>query len=350
MLDWNAVRYAPTGRRDHVESYFLKANEPGGDRAIWLKATVFAKASEPERAIVEGWAIAFDRRGGRRHHVAAKHTLPWADARLGERGLDVRWRIEASGDEMLIVPGQTRGSVSSRDARVAWDLRFAPTPSSAGPSPDQPRPMVPLPMARMYEGGFPKSKLVTPWPDAMFDGTVTVGDERWDLEGWRGMQGHNWGRGHADLYAWCHGNVWRDESGREEDFVLEGLSARVKVGPVLTPLTTLVCVRHRGSSYDWNRPLDIVRASGDVGLRRWSFAVKSDLGIVEGYVEAETDDFVGLYYPSPNGVMTHCLNSKLASARVTFQPRGKPPLSLTTKAAALEIGTHDADHGVRMYA
>jgi hypothetical protein len=67
-------------------------------------------------------------------------------------------------------------------------------------------------------------------------------------------------------------------------------------------------------------------------------------------VEARTDDMVGLYYANPDGAMTYCLNSKLASARVRFEPKGRAPLTLTSRAAALEVGTRDADHGVRMQA
>ena len=66
-----------------------------------------------------------------------------------------------------------------------------------------------------------------------------------------------------------------------------------------------------------------------------------------GYYDA--DDMVGLYYPNPHGPMTYCLNTKLARARVRFEASGRPPLLLTSRAAALEIGTRDDGHGVRMY-
>jgi hypothetical protein len=108
-------------------------------------------------------------------------------------------------------------------------------------------------------------------------------------------------------------------------------------------------VRHRGVAYDFTQPLEIARAHGDVTLRRWDFAAASAHAKVEGTVEALTDDMVGLYYPNPSGIMTYCLNSKLASASVRFTARGRAPLSLTTNAAALEIATHDEAHGVAMH-
>jgi hypothetical protein len=350
--EWNALRFDPTKRKGHLESYFLKANDPTGERALWVRGTIFCSTREPDRPVAEGWAIAFDRRGQTPRHVAVKHVVPYADASFGARDLAIRWRVpappvgstnpsgqdaasQAADDGVAITPSSTTGSIRTRDHHVRWDLQYT------GDAP----PIVPLPAAAMYTGPLPKSKLVTPVPDARFTGEVNVDGETWSLDGWRGMQGHNWGKGHADLYAWCHCNVWE----QEQDFVLEGFSARVRVGPVMLPLTTIVCVRYRGVVYDFNRPLEIYRAEGDVSPRRWTFSTHGKLARIEGIVEADTDDMVGLYYPNPDGPMTYCLNSKIARARIRFEAAGRAPLSLTTRAAALEIGTRSDDHGVRMH-
>jgi hypothetical protein len=58
---------------------------------------------------------------------------------------------------------------------------------------------------------------------------------------------------------------------------------------------------------------------------------------------------VGLYYENPEGPPTYCLNSKLAHARLEIEARGRPPFAVRSRAAALEIGTLDPTHGVRMY-
>jgi hypothetical protein len=337
--DWNALRFDPGAGRDHVESFFLKANEPSGDRALWLRATVFVSAREPQRPLAEGWAIAFDRRGGTARHVAVKHTVPFSSAAFDAHGLGATWALagrDGRPDQgVTLRPGEAKGRIATREHSIGWDLRWA----------GEARPLVPLFHPRMYSAPFPKSKLVTPYPTLDFRGSLEVDGERWQIDGWRGMQGHNWGRGNADLYAWCHCNLWDDGA----DFVLEGASARVRVGPVLTPLTTTVCVRHRGVAYDFITPRSLWKAHGDVGLRRWTFSSASRLARIEGEVEATTDDLVGLHYPNPDGTMTYCLNSKLARARVRFEVLGRAPVELVSRAAALEIGTLDDAHGVRMH-
>ena len=65
--------------------------------------------------------------------------------------------------------------------------------------------------------------------------------------------------------------------------------------------------------------------------------------------EAPVGDFVGLYYPNPQGPMTYCQNCMIAKGRIRFAARDRAPIELTTNAAGLEVGTLKADHGVKMH-
>ncbi|MCC6526787.1 MAG: hypothetical protein IT373_29330 [Polyangiaceae bacterium] len=331
--NWCGVRYAGGG---HLESYFIKAVDPSSTRAFWLKATIFAEVSRhggaPRAPLAEAWAISFDHRDGRRH-VAAKHQLPLSEASFERDGLGVRWRT-AAGESLAIEPGRTRGEVRSGGRTLRWDLAFA----------GDERPMVPLPLPSLYRGPFPSTKLVTPYPDVRFTGELDAGGERWSVEGWRGMLGHNWGRRHGEQYAWSHCNQWEED----DELVLELAVARVRAGGVLLPALTIACLRHRGVDYDFNQPLALLRNRGSMDLRSVRFAAASRFGRIAGEIAADTEDFVGLYYPNPGGAMTHCLNTKLARAHLRFEAAGRPPLVVTSRAAALEIATLRPDHGVRM--
>jgi hypothetical protein len=142
-------------------------------------------------------------------------------------------------------------------------------------------------------------------------------------------------------------NAW-DDAG--EPLILEAASARVRTGPILLPLLTTVAVRSRGVDHRFHRPADMARARAKIDGRRYTFAVHSDLGRVEAELVADAEDTVGLYYANPVGPMTHCLNSKLAFARVSFEPAGREKIVRTSSMAALEIGTHEPDPAVRMMA
>lgn len=308
--------------RGHVESYFLKINDPGQTRALWIKATILAPKEGD--VVAEGWGIAFER--GKKP-VAAKVTVPYAAAAFARASADV----EMPG--LSLSRERAHGEVGE-----AWfDLALS----------DASEPFVHFPHPRMYSGPFPSSKLVSPMPDLRARGEVRLRDGRhWKVDGWRGLLGHNWGRGHAFAYAWGHCNVWD----KETDLVLEGTSARVRVGPVLTPTATLLVVRAGGATHYLTRMRQIFRSQGSMTFRRWQFDGRGKDVHVRGELWAESEDMAGLRYDNPDGAVTHCLNSKLASARVEVTLPGRTPIVATSRAAALEIGTRDGHHGVEMLA
>jgi hypothetical protein len=372
---WNLTRFDPGAvdpAKGHLESTFIKLNDPSSPRALWVKLTIFAPTMRTSggpphgrgHAVAETWAIAFDHTGAEdavagppsyrdgpttkppvSRHVAVKQTVPVEEARLA---LSRPVRLEVAGVKFeTLSDGRRRlaGEVVHGEARIAFDVTLTPRDLA---------PLVPFPYARMYEGSFPKTKLVSPIVDALADGEVTVvspaGTRRWEVNAWPAMQGHNWGTGHADTYAWAHVNSWNELDGKE--LVLEGFSGRVRLGKkLLTPLVTMIAVRHRGVRYEATSIREMLRTRGtiDQGLRRWTFSARQADATIEGSIVLRTDDTVGLYYPNPNGEMTYCLNSKIAHATLRFAAHDRAPLQLTSDAAALEIGTHDATHGVRMY-
>jgi hypothetical protein len=324
---WAGVRYdAASASTGHVESWFLKANDPTARRALWLKWTIWAGDRSPRRAIAEAWAIAFGTEHG---HVATKTAVPFEQARFatGTLGAEV--------DGSTLAATRAHGRVESGGRSIAFDLAIE----------SREAPLLPYPAKWMYTGPVPSQKLVSPVPNARISGEAIVDGETWKLDAWPGMVGHNWGRRHSELYAWGHCNSWDDE----EDVVLEGVTARVRVGGVLAPAATLVCVRHHGTSYMASSPASIARNVGQVSPRRWRFHAKASRLEVDGEMWADTEDFVGLFYPNPDGSTCHCLNSKLAHAEVTVRLAGRAPRVLRSRAAALEIGTVATDHGVKMY-
>lgn len=309
----------------HVESWFLKATEPTGARGIWVKGTIFAREGSPP--VAEAWAVAFDREAG---HAAAKSTVPLESARFARGAVDVA----IDGCELSL--GRARGELSTGERTIRWDLAIGPERAS---------PIEHLPARALYSAAVPTSKLVTPLADTRVSGSVRVQvgarTSSWELDAWPAMLGHNWGRGHPGLYAWSHCNSWEDA----EDLVVEGVSARLRVGPLLTPVATSIFVRHRGRSIELRALLE---NRGTISLRRWDCVARSGKTEITYEVDAETDAFVGLHYPNPSGSMTYCLGSQLARAHVEMKLPDGETISATSRAAALEIGTRDPSHGVRM--
>lgn len=331
------LRYEPRGRaRGHVESYFLRLTDPPGRRALWLKCTVFAAKGVPStEARTEAWAIAFDRDHG---HVAHKATEPLARARFPTARGNPPLDVEVAGCAMT--ERRVRGALGD----VSWDF----TLESRAPA------VYLLSSSFVYDAPLGSSRPITGMPDVIATGTVTVRGRTWSVDGWRGSVQHNWGPRHTHLYAWAQVSTWDEGVGFSpdgaSDLFFEAGSGRLAVGPLVMPPLTFVCVRWRGVRYDWNGPLDLARARAEIGPRAWILRATGPMGTVEAELCAETEDFVGLTYANPSGPPTYCLNSKLASARVTLSVSGRRPVTVCSRTAAFEIGTHDPNHGVRLLA
>jgi hypothetical protein len=331
------VRYRERGAlHGHVESYYMKANDPEGQRALWLKATIYASKRDPSRAIAESWAIAFDRKEG---HVAVKTSVPYAAAHFSKDDLDI------AIDGSTYTRKAWRGRVETGERSIAYDVRVS----------GETAPLLHFPYAWMYGPTFPGSKIVTLVPDARADGKATVNGKTWDIAAWPMTIQHNWGLRHTPSYAWGHCNVWQPN----EALMFEGFSGRISLGPVLSPPSTFLFARQpkeRGAGEDRlarRSFLGTGRVDEAFTLRRWRFGstwnVEGGKASIVGELWGETDDFVGLYYANPDGTMTYCLNTKLASGELVLKMPGRGERLYRTRAAALEIATSDPNHGVRMY-
>jgi len=331
----NALRYRldgphAKGRAGHVESHFLKANSPDGRRAIWVKHTLLVPSRPDAPELAELWAIAFDE-GGRRK-VARKKTYPLTDASFA----DAPFSFGLPDAELR--HGSARGRL---DDELAWDLRYATDAPSFRP----------FRYDAMYRGAFPRSKSLTPVPDARMFGSFDAFGERWQLDGWRGAQGHNWGKSHAHAYAWAHGNAWSLEPGGPPlpGVWLEALSGRVRLGPVVTPWLSVGGVHYAGRLFRFDGAAAILARAIAIDTRSFHFTLRQGGVTLHAELRAPADNFAGLRYEDPDGSALSCLNSKLASGRLTLSYDGVSVV-LHTEQAALELGTRRPGHEITLLA
>ncbi len=330
---YEGVRFNAKHPRPHVESYFVKANDPKRARAIWIKATIYASAKDPSAAIAEAWAIAFSEN---EPNVAVKQQIPFSRAHFARDAVDVA----LENDLLHLTLDESHGNVSSGDRKISWNLAIGGRKES----------LAHYPAAWMYEKKLPSQKYVSPRLDARVSGTVIVNGETWTLDAWPALLGHNWGAKHTPLYLWVHCNAWDGDA----DVVFEAAAGKLAIGPFKSPkLMSSFHVRHRGARYDMNELAVVLGSHSDLDAhgdpKKWSFRAHNALAKIEGEVTCANDRFVGLYYSSPSGPITHCLNSKLATIRLSLALSGREPFEVTSSSAAFEIGTYEKNHGVRMY-
>jgi hypothetical protein len=239
---------------------------------------------------------------------------------------------------------------AGRDA-IAWDLEFDYH--------DQ-RPLFVFPHAWMYTASFPKSKLYTPCPETRFSGYIELAGERWRVERWPGMLGHNWGAAHSPRYQWAQCSLF--DGG--ERAVFEGFSGKIQVGSRLSPWLTGAVVRLRGETLRFNQLHKLFNRGVCVTPGAWSFAVSArarahdrhGLWTLDWRVSAPRDAFVGLRYVNPDGALHHCLNSKVATCELELARTGRSGRRELiaqlrgTRSCAYEVLTRRFDHGIPVLA
>jgi hypothetical protein len=319
---WNGARYqrgSPTG---HYESWFLRANDAPGQRAFWIRYTIFAPRGRPDAAVGELWAIAFDREGPR--IVAVKQVHPIAGCAFA------RDRLDVAIDDARLDDGALRGAASAAGHTIAWDLRYA------GGQP----PLLFLP-ERVYRTAIPRAKTLVGRPLARFTGTLTVDGTPLAIADWAGSQNHNWGSQHTDRYAW--GQVAGFDAAPEA--FLECSTARLKLGPLWTPAMSPVVLRLGGETLAWNGLSRALRARAHYAPYDWRIETRGPAGELSITMSGAASDFVALRYPNPPGGVKICLNSKIARCEVTLRRDGATTV-LRSSRAAFEILDDAAPPGV----
>lgn len=321
----NWARYVPGQRAGHYESYYLRANHPTKPWAFWIRYTVLSPRGRPEEAVGELWAVVFDGLTGK--HAVGKAVLPITECELDRDRFAVRL------GEHLLGPSGLLGEAGE----ITWDLTY---------SGDEP-PLYLLP-AQLYQGRFPPAKSLVGKPMARFDGVLLVHGTRIHVHDWVGSQNHNWGSRHTDRYAF--GQVAGFDNA--PDSFLEVASASNRLGPLRTPLLTLLVLRHGGGEHALVGLRQARRASAKFGYFWWDFTSQTDAVRISGRIEAPAEAFVGLAYGNPPGGVKHCLNTKIARCQLTVVDKstGAREVLVAEHRALFEILTDDRRHGVEIRA
>ncbi|MFI5005528.1 MAG: hypothetical protein ACHQE6_11005, partial [Solirubrobacterales bacterium] len=201
-----------------------------------------------------------------------------------------------------------------------------------------------LPREWLYRAPLPRTKLTSPAPDASFDGSLQIaGDRQLQLDGWRGMVGHNWGTEHAERWIWLHGIGFREDPEAWIDVAI----GRVRVAGRTTPWVANGALHIDGERH----------RLGGLGARgllvaetpeRCTLSLPGPGGLVaEAHVHAPPEALAGWRYADPDGGGHDVSNCSIAALTLTARRPGHPARTLrTAHGAAYELGMREHDHGV----
>ncbi|MEU7631123.1 hypothetical protein AB0C34_14220 [Nocardia sp. NPDC049220] len=293
---------------NRVESWFFRANCPTTPRAIWIKATFLTSISG--RNLAQAWVSVFDGDTA----AAAWRTIDYGDATVISAGGNQQITI---GDTVFAVTGEggmLRGHLNRDGQDVRWDIAFDRVEDGLA------EPFVLIgTAAKVRRSRFPANKVVSPFPVVHCSGTVTIGSEVWVVDGWSGMQGHNWGPAHSRQYVWGQA-VFSERSGQQPVAYVEAASARVAIGNRMSPYFSVMTVRHGAEIYRFDRLFDLHRQHVDVAFPSWRLRMRGAAATAMLSMTAHREQFVILPYQNPAAPTRYCLNSKLARVELRIEP------------------------------
>ncbi|RME22387.1 MAG: hypothetical protein D6798_15935 [Deltaproteobacteria bacterium] len=325
VADFDRPRF-PDAPGGHVESWFWRANHPDRRRAVWLKATVLRPTDGPPTA--DAWVTVFSPGAA----FGLRRTVPLESARFSpapNAGASAADPAAAGDTGSPAASSRTdrcldhevagcrfrtdflRGALSSETHAVAWDLHWTPGPLG--------QPLCLFPSLRLLDGPVPRNKTITPCPEARVTGHLEVDGQRWEVEDWPAMRGHNWGPAHAEHYAWGHA-LFLDGDGSVHTLV-EGVSARIRVAGRLTPWLSALVIRRGDREVRFDRMVDLWRQRPEVGDLAWTLTMRGAAGRARLSMRARPDEVACLGYRNPDGALRYCLNSKLAEVTLDVDPR-----------------------------
>ena len=235
----------------------------------------------------------------------------------------------------MLEPGRAHGSLESRSnggelghhlrRRGRGVLTTCPTSASTGPP-------------------LPKTKFLSPYPSAHFDGTLTLDGETLTLEGWPGMIGHNWGAEHAERWVWIQGGELEGQPMSCFDMAV----GRIKIGPWTTPWVGNGVLRIDGEEHRLGGFDKVLSLKVDDAPTSCRFEIAGDDVKVSGRVSAEPRNFVAWVYADPKGPEHNTLNCSISDLELEVTRKGAsdPERILVGGGAAYEIGMRQTDHGI----
>jgi hypothetical protein len=311
----------------HYESFYVKACRPDGGQGVWIRHTVHKRpGAEPNASI---WFCLFDREAAGPR--ATKVTVPASELSAPAGS----WIRVADAE---IGPGRAEGSVDTEALTAAWSFTFA----------GDAEPCKYLPADWLYGAPLPKTKFLAPFPDARFEGRLTIDDDSYELSGWPGMIGHNWGSEHAERWVWLEGTGFPDAPGTYFD----AGAARVRLGSRVSPWIPSGMLVLDGEAHRLGGLAAIRSARIEERPSSCSFLLPGKDVVVRGRVSAPEKDFVGWVYADPGGPEHNTVNCSVADLELTVERPGLPPRQLTLPGgAAYELGMredpdHQQDHGI----
>jgi hypothetical protein len=309
MLDSTAIRMQAEPGRGMYESFYFRGTDATGQQAFWLKHNMLRHRGSDE-VWMEAALILFDRAANRTSAVYSREAMDKERfSRMSQIAKD--WEHVAlevrNGSTVEISRNHLAGELVGEGGRAHWDLQLRRSGMK----------LIPLPHEAMYEMPWPPNKTLTRDCHIDFHGSVWAGSLAFS-GAFHGMNGHNWGAGHAPAYAYAN----CAEFTNERNAYFDGFSARLGLlgARVMTPFMSVANLHVGGKWHAFNRLRETLKRKARVVD---DYAWHAQLANASHRLEIEVDGgspesvpWVALHYGNPDRKRSVVKNTKFAKLKL----------------------------------
>ncbi len=305
------------------ESFYFRGNSLSGKLSFWLKHNLLLFKNAPTVRL-EGTFVLFDRLG---HQCTTLHSEQTLERELffkeieGRSWSDFHMKMD-NGCYFHLSSTELEGSLSekvdNRLQKIQWQFHLNRSQRS----------YFHLSPHWLYSSPiFPKKRLLTSEIDLQFQGSITLdGRSLTDpSEVFVGMNGHNWGREHAAIYAYGNCNQFH-ESPRSpfSKTYFDGYSAKIRLpgGKFLSPFLSGASLMVDGQWHHFNQLTRTTRHQiHRLDSKQWSATFHNATHTLKVDIEGSDALWVELPYDHPDRKRSLICNTKFAKGRVALLKR-----------------------------
>lgn len=283
------------GQPGHYEVWYLTFSHPTTQTGYWIRYTLDASEEPKRETYAQVWFGFFDAQN-RDRSFALNERFPMNFFRSQQAPFSIEVGSSRLSHE------SADGSIQGKNHIARWNLRWTPVPATYRILPTW-----------AYDTDLVRTKVLSPNLHIELQGEIEVDGQRIVLNGEPATQSHIWGRKHADAWAWSHCGDFEGYP----DAVLETLSVRFQLGPILSPPISFLFLSLGDERFEFNRFHQAVFGSisfwetGEYQVRAKDRDVR-----IEVRCKAHPEDMVLATYVDPDGENSYVHNTEVADCTV----------------------------------
>ncbi|MBF0106172.1 MAG: hypothetical protein HQM16_12695 [Deltaproteobacteria bacterium] len=290
-----SAKYA--GQKPYYEVWYGKIDISPG-RAFWFRYTLLNGVTDEACT----WAIVFDQK----KIVTGKDIFPLSRLSFPDRGSTLHHNSIKGKDGLQVLQlGSNRldyGHAIGSAGQVSWNFGFEDLKKTFEHIP-----------GIMQVLKIAKSTYTSCILDARFSGQICFHKKEVRFSKAKGMIGHIYGTRQAHEWAWSHCNSFQNAEG----VVFEGITAKVRLGSVMSPPLSSFVVFIGDRCYPFSSIWRLARAPSIYTGGAWDFNTSCNGVKLEGQVRAPSADKSAVVeYTDTDGSSLWCHNSKLSELKL----------------------------------